>query len=1085
MAAVIPLKIVSGTLSQFGTTDEIYAQGIVPRSGTALAIGDAATTQVDVGAAGATLIRLGNGAAGVPVTGLTIDIGTSGGVGSTINLGSVNTTVNINGSMVVDVNATFEGNTIIGTVGSPLSDTLTVYSAIAGDLTFKGGADHSILVAPSAGAGNNLSIVGAVGAAGNNAGGAAQITGGAGTGAAAGGQVTLTGGVSATGLAGNVSIVTSRTVDATPGTAGPALTLTESGTGGGTSSVWTGAADPNSAPVTGTLGSLYLRTGTGELYINTAATTWAKVATGTGGGATLQTAYTAGNTIATTTNPVALSVASGTQSVLTVTSANDTASAAVLVNGTSVGYGTAGLKVLQQSGGRPSSSDGVKIEINGYAPTTGTGDSLTFVAGPNTVTLVDAGASFVAADVGRNITIANSPTPANDGTFVVTAYISPTSIGWVNASGATEAAPALTWSMSNVASGHGLNITASGNVTGGAAFISNAGSGAGLNVTGIGTGVSLFVVSSGAGDIARFEKPGNPVLVLNTDGAITGTAYNNGVAGSAISFTAGDGVAAGGVGGDVDITGGSTAYTVAAGHIFLQGGHNTHATGAGVSGAISIKSGDKTGDTATNAAGVTVAGGYNGGEGAGGFVTITAGHNEGPTAGAGLPGDVNISGGAKIFGTANAGNTFIAGGAVSSGGTGTGGNVQLSGGAALSGVGGDVVFVGGTSASSTPGGIEMRTGRTTNNTAATDGPALKIYQAWPALPISASVYVGDNNPNGMSVSGSEGSLYMHYGAGAGELWLKVAAATTGWEKVGAAATQASQIVQGGFNTTTNAVTSGLLGYLTPVASVVDLASAAGIATAGVFGANEGTVNSMTTAGTIDAQKVEPAVTVVAGERLYLSAVSKGCVTNVVPSVAPQVILTVGYARTDGTGATATTYPVSGDTFAFAGPSTVTLAVAGGFAAGDLGRTIRVSGALSPANNGDFVILSVVNPGLAGALVTYSNGAGVSESAASAVTVMGGGDGFSAGPVQTVSVAGAFVASDVGRYLHIFGASSANNDGDFLITSVVAGVSATYTNPNTGTLENAIGSTTYSVSAAYGIGAVTDLLMSIGAPMIVQ
>jgi hypothetical protein len=210
-------------------------------------------------------------------------------------------------------------------------------------------------------------------------------------------------------------------------------------------------------------------------------------------------------------------------------------------------------------------------------------------------------------------------------------------------------------------------------------------------------------------------------------------------------------------------------------------------------------------------------------------------------------------------------------------------------------------------------------------------------------------------------------------------------------------TAASQIVQTGFDTTTNLVTSGQLGYLTTTANRVQKGIATSLAASLVFGANEGTSGKMTTEGTIEAMKAEPGITIAAGDRLFLSAVSAGTATNVAPSTVTQVVVPVGYARTAGTGGT-----------------------------------------------------------LAGAM---------------AVT-----DTFSAGPTQTLSVAGAFVAGDVGRTIKITGATSAGNNGYFVITSVVAGTSATYTNAGA-VAENALITTTYDISAA------TDMLLKIGSPVV--
>lgn len=121
-------------------------------------------------------------------------------------------------------------------------------------------------------------------------------------------------------------------------------------------------------------------------------------------------------------------------------------------------------------------------------------------------------------------------------------------------------------------------------------------------------------------------------------------------------------------------------------------------------------------------------------------------------------------------------------------------------------------------------------------------------------------------------------------------------------EVKVAATSSSQIVVGGFDTTTNSLVDGDLGYLTTTANRVQKAIATSLAAASVIGANEGTVSSMTVAGTIENQNVESTIVVTAGDRLYLSASQAGTVTNVPPSTAGQVVAFVGIARTANGGA---------------------------------------------------------------------------------------------------------------------------------------------------------------------------------------
>lgn len=65
----------------------------------------------------------------------------------------------------------------------------------------------------------------------------------------------------------------------------------------------------------------------------------------------------------------------------------------------------------------------------------GWGDSLT--KSGSTITLVDAGASFVPGDTGKTIRIEEARSSGNNGEFVIT-YISATSVSWTNAGGATE-----------------------------------------------------------------------------------------------------------------------------------------------------------------------------------------------------------------------------------------------------------------------------------------------------------------------------------------------------------------------------------------------------------------------------------------------------------------------------------------------------------------------------------------------------------------------------------------------------------------------------------------------------------------------
>jgi hypothetical protein len=80
------------------------------------------------------------------------------------------------------------------------------------------------------------------------------------------------------------------------------------------------------------------------------------------------------------------------------------------------------------------------------------------------------------------------------------------------------------------------------------------------------------------------------------------------------------------------------------------------------------------------------------------------------------------------------------------------------------------------------------------------------------------------------------------------------------------------------------------------------------------------------------------------------------------------------------------------------------------------------------------------------------------------------DSFSAGPTQTLSVAGAFATRDVGHYIRIAGATSAGNNGLFTILSVVPGVSCTYANASA-VAQAALATTTYFIPIGTNIASI--------------
>jgi len=77
----------------------------------------------------------------------------------------------------------------------------------------------------------------------------------------------------------------------------------------------------------------------------------------------------------------------------------------------------------------------------------GVGDSVTDPDGANKQTLTDAAGKFVAADVGRSITVSGMTNPNNNNTFTITDYVSGTQIKYVNAAGGAETS-AFDWVIS-------------------------------------------------------------------------------------------------------------------------------------------------------------------------------------------------------------------------------------------------------------------------------------------------------------------------------------------------------------------------------------------------------------------------------------------------------------------------------------------------------------------------------------------------------------------------------------------------------------------------------------------------------------
>lgn len=179
------------------------------------------------------------------------------------------------------------------------------------------------------------------------------------------------------------------------------------------------------------------------------------------------------------------------------------------------------------------------LQYSETAPS-GTGDTIGGTA-PN-MTLTDSGAFFVVGQVGQSITISGATTGANNGTFVITGYTSPTQITYQNRSGIAEAFTG-TWTVlgvpdSRVAGivadktrtrvGNSTSTNGSDLVTTTTGAFTTADEGRVIKLTGLG-------VDSGLYKIKAPVTPGNSVNVTTlADAVVTFTSQSGG------SFEIGD-----------------------------------------------------------------------------------------------------------------------------------------------------------------------------------------------------------------------------------------------------------------------------------------------------------------------------------------------------------------------------------------------------------------------------------------------------------------------------------------------------------------------------------------------------------------
>ena len=163
------------------------------------------------------------------------------------------------------------------------------------------------------------------------------------------------------------------------------------------------------------------------------------------------------------------------------------------------------------------------------------------------------------------------------------------------------------------------------------------------------------------------------------------------------------------------------------------------------------------------------------------------------------------------------------------------------------------------------------------------------------------------------------------------------------------------------------------------------------------------------------------------------------------------LTTLQYTETSPTG--------TGDTIGGSAPNMTLVDAGATFSAGQVGQSITISGATTPANNGTFLITGFTSA----TQITFQNLSGVAESFSGTWTILGVPDSNLAGIVadktrtrtgaagdvtttgatnQVNSASAAFTAADVGRVIKLTGGT--NNNGVYKIATVPSGTQVTVT-----------------------------------------
>lgn len=955
MANRIPLTIVAGINQALASADLVHADGIAPRSGTTLSLGaDATTTVINMNGVAVTTINIGNASTQVNIPG-TLTVSTTATMDGDTAIGD-----NISDSLTVTAgilgNLTFrkEANHLL------LVEASTTLNAAGGEIGLQGGAGTGT------GNGGDVTLTGGTSVSGipgsvsvvstrtvATQGAALTITQD-GTPAgifvgtvdpSAGGGVVATEGslfLRDAGASGSLWIKT-----------GAANTAWSSVGTGGPDSLQTAYDTGNTISVVSATGTIDFSNSTDATNVLTVSRTFA------GGGVGVNVsmgASTTGVGVQVTSNAsatgagIAVSQLSTTANGIEVAKGSGGASSG---NGVYIDYQNAsstgdGLVVDQEGQG-----DG--IQVNLASGSTGRGIFLSGVSG-STGTLAVASQLSATAN-GVEVTLGSGGAASGTGIFVD--YQSAASSGPGIEIDQEGTGPGLLVAMGAGSAGNGITVTTNASASGVGVRITHAGTGNAFQTSVDGNDIAI-ITASGAFNVSAqaastiqtivgaltltsvasatwsssggsLTVEGNQDLYLSAGGDIMVTLQaaldtvlitppvNGGIQGitdnGPTSFTGANGgtvsvttTSSGAAGGNA--TFGTTATGFAGGDAFFGAIAPSGTSGGAVlqAGGVSYPNPSSGQLIVDSSAGTNIQYQTNDRIVVSNDVIVTpaSGSNFGVVGtGTGNASITTVQGTIDIAGSSGAsagGNVTVA--AKSSSGTsgslilsteatgaGTAGDLQVITTAGNTGTVGDILIASYSSNATTRGGISIRTGNAAPAAPAADqilivanngaGTADITFQARgsTSIPLNESGDVDlDPGFTATSIIGAINELYT--GAGSAP----------------------AEIVQTGFDTTTNSLADGDLGYLTTTANRVQKAIATSIAASAVFGANEGTAGAMTTHGTIENQNVESTITVTAGDRLYLSASEAGKVTNVAPSTTGQVVMPVGYARTSNGGA---------------------------------------------------------------------------------------------------------------------------------------------------------------------------------------